>query len=397
MPSPHRLWAGRRPGEHHASGRRSERPGAQPLRRRFGPGQSGGPGDGTDGAEEPQGGRLTTRVLALALTLALVAGLGGGLLAVTVFDDDTQTVNIAGGKGRLPASTVGRVYAAAGPGVVSVRAGGASGTGFVVDRDGTIVTNAHVVQGEDRASVRFGDRGRSIRATVLGIDASSDLAALRVDPSRVRDLRPIPRANSDEVQVGDDVVAIGHPFGLERTATAGIVSGVGRRIQAPNGFQIDKVIQTDAAINPGNSGGPLLDARGRVIGINSQIATGGNRGNVGVGFAVPSNTLNRVIERLKHGQRISRPYLGITTNALVLGGSGARVADVAPGGPADDAGLREGDIIVEVDGRRIDQSDEVSSAIAGKRPGDTVQIVISRDGDRRTVEVRLGSRPDRGP
>ena len=292
---------------------------------------------------------------------------------------------------------VGRVYAAAGPGVVSVQArrsgGTASGTGFVVGRDGTIVTNAHVVGAASTTQVKFGDRGRRLEARVLGRDVSSDLAVVRVDPKQAGGLRALPLANSDDVQVGDAVVAIGHPFGLDRTATAGIVSGVGREIRAPNGFQIDEVIQTDAPINPGNSGGPLLDSRGRVVGVNSQIASAGSPGNVGIGFAVPSNTVRDVVPKLEGGQAVVRPYLGVTTAPVP---SGALVEDVAPGGPADDAGLRAGsdsDVIVRVDGRAVREPDDVSRAIADKRPGDQVRVVVLRNGRRESVEVTLGRRP----
>ena len=218
----------------------------------------------------------------------------------------------------------------AGPGVVSVRAGSAGGTGFVVRRDGTIVTNAHVVGSNETAQVRFNDTGQLIEAEVLGTDQSSDLAVLRVDPGSVDSLRVLPLADSDKVRVGDDVVAIGHPLGLDRTVTAGIVSGTGREIQAPDGFQIDEVIQTDAPINQGNSGGPLLDARGRVVGVNSQIATAGSAGNVGIGFAVPANTVKEVVPQLSRGQTIKRPYLGVATT---LSSGGAAVGEVTPGGP----------------------------------------------------------------
>ena len=200
---------------------------------------------------------------------------------------------------------VGRVYAEAGPAVVAVQvrqsAGTASGTGFVVDREGTVVTNAHVVGDAERARVQFDDDRRRLGAEVLGTDPSSDLAVLKVNPDAVSSIKPLRLANSDQVDVGDGVVAIGHPFGLDRTATAGIVSGLEREIQAPNGFQIDEVIQTDAPINPGNSGGPLIDARGRVIGVNSQIATAGAQGSVGIGFAVPSNTVRDVVPKLRDG------------------------------------------------------------------------------------------------
>jgi putative serine protease PepD len=396
MPSPRSLWAGRRPGDHHPDGRTKDGPGTRPLQRRGG----GEPPPVDQDTGHPGSGGLATRWLALAL--AALAGLGGGLLAIALTGDNPldrsegPAVSISPGKGRLPEGNVGRVYAAAGPGVVSVQAGSASGTGFVVDRDGTVITNAHVVQGRDRASVQFGDRGPEVRATVLGSDLSSDVAVLRVDPSQPGvSLKPIPLADSNKVKVGDDVVAIGHPFGLDRTATAGIVSGVGRRIQAPNGFEIDSVIQTDAPINPGNSGGPLLDTRGRVVGVNSQIATGGNQGNVGIGFAVPSNTVEDVVGKLKRGEPIRRAYLGVTTSAAL--GSGVRVEDTASGGPAEQAGIRQGDRIVAIDGQKVVEPDDVSGAVSAKRPGQRIRVEVSRGGVRRTFEARLGTRPQRGP
>jgi putative serine protease PepD len=329
----------------------------------------------------------------------VVAGVlvASGLVIGEAVDGDGSPASEAplvsgGSPGR---TDVGRVYAAAGPGVVSVQAGSASGTGFVVDGDGTVVTNAHVVEGTSSALVRFGDRGRQVSARVLGVDGSSDLAALHVDPDDAGPLRALRLADSDAVRVGDDVVAIGHPFGLDRTATAGIVSGVGRAIRAPNGFEIDEVIQTDAPINPGNSGGPLLDRQGRVIGVNSQIATAGNRGNVGIGFAVPSNAVRDVIPRLKGGRRVIRPYLGVTT--APASGPGATVAGLDVGGPAADAGLRAGDRIVSIDGRRVREPADVNGAIDGRGPGDRVTVDVERDGERREIEVTLGTRPERTP
>jgi putative serine protease PepD len=283
------------------------------------------------------------------------------------------------------------VYDSAGPGVVLVRVGPASGTGFVVRDDGTIVTNAHVVGDAQTAQVRFADNGELVDAEVLGSDRSSDLAVLRVDPSSVDRLNPLPLADSGKVEVGDAVVAIGHPFGLERTTTAGIVSGLEREIQAPNGFQIDEVIQTDAAINPGNSGGPLLDARGRVVGVNSQIATGGtSRGNVGVGFAVPANTVREVLPALSRGERIERPFLGVTTAAHP---DGAQIQSVTPGSPADEAGLEPGEVITSVDGRTVRDPDDVAEAVSAKEPGDRVGLELSDAGRERTASVELGTRP----
>ena len=324
---------------------------------------------------------LAVLIAAAALTLSAFALLDG---------DDAEGPLLATDGGRLPQTQVGRVYEAAAPGVVSVQAGPASGTGFVVNRDGTLVTNAHVVANNDTAQVSFGDSGRMIDAEVLGTDVSSDLAVLRVDPGSVDRLRPLPLADSDRVRVGDGVVAVGNPFGLDRTATAGIVSAVGREIRAPDGFQIDHVIQTDAPINPGNSGGPLLDARGRVIGVNTQIATGGSGGNVGIGFAVPSNTVREVLPELARGGRIERPFMGVTSAPHP---SGAEVQGVTPGGPADGAGLRAGDVITGVDGAPVSDPDDLSRLVSGLEPGDEVEVEVTRDGEERTYDIELGTRP----
>jgi putative serine protease PepD len=283
---------------------------------------------------------------------------------------------------------------------VSIRAGQASGTGFVIDADGTIVTNAHVVDSATTAQVRFDDGEEPVPARVLGADASSDLAVLKVDPSDAGTLHPLALADSDDVQVGDTAIAIGYPLGLDRTATAGIVSGLGREIQAPDGFQIDEVIQTDAPINPGNSGGPLLNTGGQVIGVNSQIATSGQtgNGNVGIGFAVPSNTVRQVVPRLKQGQTIERPYLGVVTGRVSpTSPDGAIVRSVRPGGPGQRGGLQVGDVIVGVNGRRVDDPADVSAAISGQVPGDTVTVQVQRDGQPVTVDIELGKRPRRGP
>jgi putative serine protease PepD len=330
---------------------------------------------------------------AAALAVALIA-VALAVAALTSSGNDEEPALLPAGGGRPPDTAIGRVYQAAGPAVVSVQAGPASGTGFVVRGDGMIVTNAHVVSGAETAQVRFNDTGHLVEADVLGTDPSSDLAVLRVDPGSVGSLRPLRLANSDNVRVGDSVIAIGHPFGLDRTATAGIVSGVGREIRAPDGFQIEEAIQTDAPINPGNSGGPLLDVRGRVVGVNAQIATGGNRGNVGIGFAVPANTVRDIVPRLSRGEPIVRAYLGVTTAPAP---QGAAIQAVLPDGPAEREGLLAGDVIVGIDGRAVDEPEDVSDAVSAHRPGDEIEVEVVRDGDRRTITVELDTRPQRTP
>jgi putative serine protease PepD len=344
-----------------------------------------------DARGEPEPPRRRVRLLPwatlaaalIAIALAVTALVAGGT------DDEPELLSAGGGR-PVPSTAVGRVYEAAGPGVVSVQAGPASGTGFVVRADGLIVTNAHVVGGAETAQVRFNDTGHLVEADILGTDPSSDLAVLRVDPGSRGPLRPLRLADSDDVRVGDSVVAIGHPFGLDRTATAGIVSGVGREIRAPDGFQIEEAIQTDAPINPGNSGGPLLDIRGRVVGVNAQIATAGNRGNVGIGFAVPSNTVRDVVPRLSRGEPIVRPYLGVTTAPAP---QGAAIQAVLPNGPAEQEGLRAGDVIVGIDGRPVDEPEDVSDAVASHHPGDEIEVEVIRNGERRTIRVELEKRP----
>jgi putative serine protease PepD len=345
----------------------------------------------------------------------VVGALAGAAIAVALFiftghDKGPSALKAAGGQ--LAPTHVGQIYAKASPGVVSVavREGQAqsTGTGFVIDRQGTIVTNAHVVGGAGTAQVRFGDQGRTLDAPVLGTDPSSDLAVLRVDPSLAGVLHPLALADSSKVHVGDNVVAIGNPFGLDRTATAGIVSGLGRHIQSPNGFGIDEVIQTDAPINPGNSGGPLLDARARVIGVNSQIETGGaGGGNVGIGFAVPSNAVRDVVPRLEQGKPIVRPYLGLTaapvpeSDASSRGlrpGEGVLVQRDSSGGPADKAGINPDDVVTNIGGKRVSSPSDVAAAIEGRSPGDQVEVEVVRpDGTRETVVVTLGRRPTKSP
>jgi putative serine protease PepD len=328
---------------------------------------------------------------ALAGGLVSAVLVGGGALALGVADNPAPAVSAAASApalvGAKQTGDVAAIYAAARDSVVSIKTSSGSGTGFVIDASGTIVTNAHVVGSETTVQVQFAD-DKTTQGRVTGVDRSSDLALVKVDAGR---LKPLALADSSTVRTGQLAVAIGSPFGLPQTATAGIVSGTGRHIQAPDGFQIDSVIQTDAPINPGNSGGPLLDATGKVIGVNSQIATSGNGGgNVGIGFAVPANTVRDVIPRLERGETIKRAYLGVSTSA---GTGGVTVAAVTAGGPAAAAGLRVGDVIVAVGGKSVSTPDDVAAAIQDRRPGDSVTVKVQRGGGTSTLKAQLQTRP----
>jgi len=334
----------------------------------------------------------------------------------------TQPTSDDGEGGR----TVRDIYASEGRGVAFISAQGvssqesspfgtpqegeATGSGFVVGKDGTILTNAHVVEGAESVTVSFEEGGEEIPAEVKGVDTSTDLAALKIDPSDVEDLEVLPLGDSSKVEVGDPVVAIGNPFGYSRTVTTGIISGLQREITAPDGFQISDVIQTDASINPGNSGGPLLDSNGRVIGINSQIATGGGQGSVGIGFAVPVNTAKKLLPQLRQGGEIEHAWLGVQmsdVNAEVAEqldlpvDHGALVVEATEDSPAEDAGIQGGDpetgegadVITAIDGKTVNTSEDLANAIAAKQPGDSVELELYRDGEKETVEVELGERP----
>ncbi len=297
-----------------------------------------------------------------------------------------------------------------------------TGSGFVIDDQGFVLTNAHVVASSTDVRVLFSDK-RVREARIVGKDESTDLALLKVDPEGL-DLRPLELGDSKTVQVGDPTVAIGNPFGLDRTLTTGVISALQRRIEAPNGWGIDNVIQTDAAINPGNSGGPLLDAAGRVIGINSQIATGGGQGggSVGIGFAVPVNTAKEVIPKLKKEGHVERAYMGVAGTSIdeslaplnLAAKSGVLVQEATQGGPADKAGIRGGDpssatnvggeevvlggdVIQAIDGKPVDAMEDVIAIVGGHKPGDRLSVKILRGGRSQTVVVTLENRPARAP
>ena len=269
----------------------------------------------------------------------------------------------------------------------------AEGTGFVYDTTGNIVTASHVVEGATAIQVRFGD-GTVAKATLVGTDPSSDTAVIKVDVASSK-LEPLALADSSNVQPGQGAVAIGSPFGYEESITAGIVSAVDRSIEAPNGYSIPNAIQTDAPINHGNSGGPLIDASGKVIGVNVQIAaddSGGSSQNAGVGFAVPSNTVKRVVEDLVAGRAVQHAYLGVSVG-VNLNGTGAVVGAVRAGGPAAAAGLKSGDVVVALNGKPIADANELTSAIAALQPGDKATLKVQRGGSTVTLTVTLGTRP----
>jgi S1-C subfamily serine protease len=292
----------------------------------------------------------------------------------------------------------------------------ALGSGFVIDRAGDIVTNYHVVHGATTTQVSFSNNER-YRARLVGSDPSTDIAVLRVDV-QANALKALPLGNSDAVRVGDQVIAIGNPFGLDRSVTSGIVSAVQRRIEAPNNLSIAHVIQTDAALNHGNSGGPLLNAEGQVIGVNAQIETGGpSQGNVGIGFAIPIDTVRDVVAQLiKHG-KVEHAFLGIEGKTLTASiaqlfhlpvSSGVLVATVRHGSGAAQAGLKAasdevtvqgeswpagGDVIVKVDGEPISSVERLVDVIAAKKPGDRIDVEVVRGTSHKTLTVNLGRQP----
>jgi S1-C subfamily serine protease len=384
--------------------------------------------------------RSVSNILAGVVGGLVVLVIGAILISTNVIDTgDTNTVvrqveptqptgDTTGSEGR----SVRDIYAQEGRGVAFITSNGvtsdsnspfglpqqgtATGSGFAINKDGYIVTNAHVVEGAKSVEVSFDENGGdSIPAEVKGVDTSADIAVLKVNPDDVKGgIKPVPLGDSSNLQVGDPVIAIGNPFGYTRTVTTGIVSGLQRQIQAPNGFTIGHVIQTDASINPGNSGGPLLDANGRVIGINSQIATGGGQGSVGIGFAVPINTAKKLLPDLQAGETIERAYLGVQMQGVTSQladdlnlpvDHGALIASVTPGSPAAKAGLRGGrtqttqgvtaggDLIVSIDGKEMRDENSVADAVAGHKPGDKVDIEYYRGNDKKTVSVELTKRP----
>ena len=368
--------------------------------------------------------------------VALLGGLDSGTTVVTATSpEESPGLAPAGSKGM----SIHEIYQRAAPGVVRVSSTtnstsaiprvfpgrdevpntpqqSALGSGFVIDKTGHIVTNYHVVEGADEVTVSFSNRD-TVKAEVVGSDPSTDLAVLRVNTSASA-LTPLPLGDSDAVRVGDPVVAIGNPFGLDRTVTAGIVSALQRLITAPNRFTIDHVIQTDAPINHGNSGGPLISSRGQVIGVNTQIETGDTAtGNVGIGFSVPSNTVKDVVAQILRTGRVNHAYLGISGQAVtpdladtynLTAKHGVIVESVTNDSGADKAGLKGGRRQVVVAGetyvsegtssspstaRKISSIEELRDAVAAHRPGDKLKVVIYRGANKSSVTVTLGRQP----
>jgi S1-C subfamily serine protease len=290
------------------------------------------------------------------------------------------------------------------------------GSGFVIDKSGHVVTNYHVIEGASKVEVSFSGNDE-MPATVVGKDPSTDIAVLRIKGAQGRALTPLELGSSDAVRVGDAVVAIGNPFGLERTVTAGIVSALQREITAPNGFAIDRVIQTDAAINHGNSGGPLLNADGKVIGVASQIESSSG-GNVGIGFAVPINTVKDVVSQLLEHGKVEHPYIGVematittelASNVRLPVDHGVLIQRVRPGSPAAQAGLRGGtaqvvvdgesylvggDVITQADGQPIQSAEQLRSVVTSKQPGDEIAFEVHRQNETKEVTVKLGRQPN---
>lgn len=340
-----------------------------------------------------------------AVVLAVGSGLLGGWVA-TQMDDDETGGTPTGGSGQPaaqldPASLAGIVDRVQ-PSVVSITTESGGGSGVVLDSDGNILTNNHVVAtaSGDTVNVKFSD-GDTAPATIVGTDARSDLAVVDVDD--VDGLVPASFGDSDAMRIGDAVLALGSPLGLEGSVTAGIISAKDRTIQVGNERQgpfgqpggatsISGMLQTDAAINSGNSGGALVNMNGEVIGINSAIATAGtSTGNIGVGFAIPSNTADRVAEQLINGEQVSHPYLGVSIGDAEDGG--AVVGEVVDGSPAGRAGIQVGDVITSLDGVAINDADGLVSAVQAHDVGDEVSLTFTRDGQEQETTVTLSEAP----
>jgi S1-C subfamily serine protease len=389
------------------------------------------------------GGAIVAVVALIVIASGLVKGSGGGTTTVqTSLAAPAASTTSGSGEEEGASNTVNQIYKSDGDGVAFIEStlepepasqesfnpfgapeeessgGTATGSGMVIDDEGHILTNNHVIEGASHIAVKLGESDHEYTAEVVGADPASDLALLKVDaPSK--ELDPLKLGDSSKVEVGDPVVAIGNPFGLDRTVTSGIVSALQRQIEAPNGFSISNVIQTDAAINPGNSGGPLINAAGEVIGINSQIETGGSgsEGNVGIGFSIPINTAKEEISQLETKGEVVHAYIGIEGGTILPQfvkafnlpvDEGVLVATVVPGGPAAKAGIEGGsttatvegaevklggDIITEINGKKIATIEELVEEINEDKVGDEIELTIVSEGKTKQVNVTLGKRP----
>jgi S1-C subfamily serine protease len=380
-------------------------------------------------------------VLLAALSAALIAGCGGSdTTTISGSGSPTTTEQVVIQSSGNGSFNPAEIYKNVSPGVVTITSvfdqgggstlgGGAAagqGSGFVVDKDGDIVTNAHVVTSGGRLNgggtpheakqvfVQFGDRNR-VAAEIVGFDADADVALIKVNPSGLT-LDPVPLSDRSSFAVGEPVAAIGSPFGEDQSLSIGVISATNRTVEGLTNFGIDNAIQTDASINPGNSGGPLLDSKGQVIGINEQIASSSGS-NSGVGFAIPVTSVRYSLDQLRAGGKVEYAFLGVTSESLypqlaqhlgIPADSGALISDVVNGSPADKAGLHGssgettfqlqhvktgGDVILAVDGKPVHANGDLSELVAAHKPGDTVTLDVLRGGNRVQVQVTLGSRP----
>jgi putative serine protease PepD len=368
--------------------------------------------------------------------LPIIGGaIAGGAIALAVANGSTTTHSVTTTTVVQPASspalptsfssgrpeTINQIYRAVSPGVVDIttsstqNTGGVfgfgqsqqtegEGAGVVFDKKGDILTDQHVVSGASKITVTFPNQVKA-PATVIGSDTGADMAVIRVQGVPASQLHPLTMGDSSAVQVGDSVIAIGSPFGLPNTVTAGIVSAVGRTINAPNQFTIPNAIQTDAPINPGNSGGPLLNAAGQVIGLNDQIETNNTNGqgegsSSGVGFATPSNSDARIAREIIATGQAHNAYVGVSLDPSVTGGaavaknsSTAGAAPIVPGSPAAKAGLQAGDLIMAVNGTPVASVNQFVATIANYAPGDTVTLTVNRGGQNKSIKLTLGAQP----
>jgi S1-C subfamily serine protease len=362
---------------------------------------------------------VKTRIAAVMIAVTAFAALAVGLVSLTSgsgSDATTPVAEVVQSEPVVAGSTLAEeqklvdIYAEASPAVVQIEVGLSTGSGFLIDDAGHILTNSHVVHGESSVTVTLSD-GTQLDATVLGADAADDLALVKVDASDVSRITPLTMGDSDNVQPGQMAIALGSPYGLENTITVGVVSGLERSLTGDDGRPITGVIQTDAALNPGNSGGPLLDSEGEVIGVNTAVES---QAADGVGFAVPINTAENVLPRLQEGQTVARPWLGISgttvtsemADALGLSADqGVYVREVVSGSPADEAGLRAGgttfqgepgeggDVITAIDGESLNSIEDLIDFLSGKDVGDSVTLTVNRGGETMQLSVVLATYP----